>query len=284
MNKILFNLLMAALLLPASIRSQSQGVLTQHGYRFINHTQKGGRQPQMGESVAALVDVWAGKTLLSSSRKSGSGVYQYELPDTATMNHVPPVIEAALMMGVGDSATIFQKIDPYMMQFIPEESRNEKEIYFQIVLLEIQDITEKQRAAQAARERTRLLREKVQATVLDYTLGRLDTRLKTTATGLKMLIETPGTGHPVVEKEAIQVHYFGFLTDGTTFDNSFERQEPITFPAGVGQMIPGFDQGVMQLRHGGKAYLFIPPALGYGENNPESIPPNAELVFYIEVL
>lgn len=271
-------------LIPAALHSQSQGIVTTHGYRFVNHTQKGGQKPQMGESVTAHVDVWVGKTLLSSSRKTGIGVYQYDLPDTATMNHVPPVVEAALMMGLGDSVTIYQKIDPYMVQFIPEADRREKEIYFQIVLLSIQSATEKQRAAQALREQTRIKREKVQATVLDYTLGRLNDRLSSTPSGLKMLVEVPGTGAKIAPKEAVQVHYFGFLTDGTSFDNSFERGEPITFPVGVGQMIPGFDEGVLQLRHGSKAYLFIPPALGYGADSPEAIPPNAELIFYIEVL
>ncbi len=238
----------------------------------------------MGESVSAVVDVWVGKTLLSSSRKAGSGVYQYDLPDTTTMDHVPPVVEAALLMGMGDSVTIFQKIDPYMLQFIPEEGKNEKEIYFQIVLLGIQSVAEKQRATQAARERTRVMREKIQATVLEYTQGHLENRLTTTATGLKMLVENPGSGAGIKEGDPVQVHYFGFLTDGTTFDNSYERSEPMAYPAGVGQMIPGFDQGVMQLHHGGKAYLFIPPALGYGEEGSGPIPPNAELVFFIEVL
>jgi len=284
MKELFLSLTILVTLLPTALQSQSTGIVTTHGYRFINHTNKRSKQPQIGESVSARVDVLAGKTLLSSSRKSASGLYIYDLPDTSTVNHVPPVVEAALLMGLGDSVTIYQKIDDYMKQFIPEESRNEKEIAFQIVLVGIQSVEEKQRAAQAAREQTLLVRKKVEATVQDYTMGRLDSRIIKTKSGLKILVETPGQGLPVVKEEAVQVHYFGFLTDGTSFDNSFERHEPITFPVGVGQMIPGFDEGVLQLRHGSKAYLFIPPALGYGEETPDSIPANAELVFYIEIL
>ncbi|HOY05331.1 MAG TPA: FKBP-type peptidyl-prolyl cis-trans isomerase [Saprospiraceae bacterium] len=284
MKELFLSLTILVTLLPTALQSQSTGIVTTHGYRFINHTNKRSKQPQIGESVSARVDVRAGKTLLSSSRKSASGLYIYDLPDTSTVNHVPPVVEAALLMGLGDSVTIYQKIDDYMKQFIPEESRNEKEIAFQIVLVGIQSVEEKQRAAQAAREQTLLVRKKVEATVQDYTMGRLDSRIIKTKSGLKILVETPGQGLPVVKEEAVQVHYFGFLTDGTSFDNSFERHEPITFPVGVGQMIPGFDEGVLQLRHGSKAYLFIPPALGYGEETPDSIPANAELVFYIEIL
>ncbi|MCC6281704.1 MAG: FKBP-type peptidyl-prolyl cis-trans isomerase [Saprospiraceae bacterium] len=99
-----------------------------------------------------------------------------------------------------------------------------------------------------------------------------------------MLVETPGNGPKIKEQEPVQVHYFGLLTDGSSFDSSYERGEPIAFPAGTGQMIPGFDEGVLQLKHGSKAYLFIPPTLGYGDQSPELIPPNSELVFYIEVL
>ncbi len=284
MKKIFFSLTILLFLLQTTLQSQSQGILTTHGYRFVNHTHKRGKQPQIGESVSARVDVWAGKTLLSSSRKSGSVIYVYDLPDTTTVSHVTPVVEAALLMSLGDSITIYQKTDDYMKQFIPEDSRNEKEIAFQIVLVGIQSVEEKQRMAQQAREQTALLRKKVEATVQDYTLGRLDSRITQTKSGLKMLVETPGEGPKVVKEEAVQVHYFGFLTDGTSFDNSFERHQPIAFPAGVGQMIPGFDEGVLQLRHGSKAYLFIPPALGYGTETPEAIPANAELIFYIEVL
>lgn len=66
------------------------------------------------------------------------------------------------------------------------------------------------------------------------------------------------------------------------FDNSFERGEPAPFP--VGQLIPGFNEGMQLLNRGGKAILFIPPALGYGEAGAgDVIPSNADLVFYIEM-
>lgn len=283
MKKFLFVSGILLAFLPFTLKSQTE-IITPHGYRFINHTHKGGKKPQIGESVSAHVDVRVGKTLLSSSRTTGSGLYQYEIPDTSAGRHVPPVVEAALLMGVGDSATIYQKIDDYMAQFIPEQEKGQKEIYFQIVLTGIQGVEEKQRQAQIAREQAMQLRKKVEATVLEYTLGHLNNRVKVLPSGLKMLVEVAGEGPKIAEQEPIQVHYFGYLTDGTGFDNTFERREPLAFPAGVGQMIPGFDEGVMQLKHGSRAYLFIPPALGYGETGSNGIPPNSELIFYIEIL
>ncbi|MFM9951914.1 MAG: FKBP-type peptidyl-prolyl cis-trans isomerase, partial [Saprospiraceae bacterium] len=73
--------------------------------------------------------------------------------------------------------------------------------------------------------------------------------------------------------------------DGKMFDSSFGRGEPIEFPLGVGQVIPGWDEGLSLLKQGGKATLFIPYQLAYGDaGSPPVIPPKAELIFYVEVV
>ena len=110
------------------------------------------------------------------------------------------------------------------------------------------------------------------------------TLFKTTASGLKYAIISQGEG-PVVEAgKVVTVHYSGYLQNGTMFDSSVERDEPIMFVVGQGQVIPGWDEGMQLLKKGDKARFVIPPQLGYGEMVLEKIPVNSTLIFDTEVI
>jgi len=95
-----------------------------------------------------------------------------------------------------------------------------------------------------------------------------------------------GTGKEATAGESVTVHYTGMLPDGTVFDASRPRgEEGFTFPLGAGMVIAGWDQGVAGMKEGGKRTLIIPPALAYGEAGvPGVIPPNATLIFEVELL
>jgi FKBP-type peptidyl-prolyl cis-trans isomerase FkpA len=96
---------------------------------------------------------------------------------------------------------------------------------------------------------------------------------------------TVGTGKEAKAGDFVIVHYTGRLANGKKFDSSVDRDEPFTFQLGMGKVIKGWDQGVAGMKEGGKRKLIIPPELGYGAKGfPPDIPPNAQLIFEVELL
>jgi peptidylprolyl isomerase len=94
-----------------------------------------------------------------------------------------------------------------------------------------------------------------------------------------------GTGEAIKPHQWLSVHYTGYLPDGTKFDSSLDRGEPISFPYGQGRVIPGWDTGFEGMHIGGKRRLFIPYELAYGEKGrPPVIPAKAELIFDMELI
>ncbi len=96
---------------------------------------------------------------------------------------------------------------------------------------------------------------------------------------------TVGTGSQASKGQLAVVHYTGWLTDGTKFDSSKDRNDPFSFALGGGMVIKGWDEGVVGMKIGGKRKLTIPPHMGYGSRGAGGvIPPNATLVFEVELL
>lgn len=123
------------------------------------------------------------------------------------------------------------------------------------------------------------------AATTEKTEAITEENMVTTASGLKYVILEEGSGPAPKTGDVVKVHYTGTLEDGTKFDSSYDRNEPIQFPLGTGYVIPGWDEGIALLHSGGKAKLVIPPNLGYGEKGAGGvIPPNATLIFEVELV
>jgi peptidylprolyl isomerase len=108
--------------------------------------------------------------------------------------------------------------------------------------------------------------------------------VKTMPSGLSYIITRRGEGREPRSGERVMVQYTGVLSNGVKFDSSLDRGQPFVFELGAGHVIKGWDEGIAKLRVGGQATLIIPPQLGYGAKGIGAIPPNATLIFIVELV
>lgn len=131
-----------------------------------------------------------------------------------------------------------------------------------------------------AQEKARTAEEKAQKQIQEQWPDA-----KTTSSGLKYVVVEEGSGDTTPSKGAtIKAHYTGKLLDGTKFDSSYDRGQPIEFPVGSGRVIKGWDEAFLTMKKGEKRVLIIPPELGYGPAGRGPIPPNATMVFDVELV
>lgn len=106
-----------------------------------------------------------------------------------------------------------------------------------------------------------------------------------TDSGLQYTEVVAGEGPQPQPGDVVSVHYTGTLQDGSVFDSSYDRGEPIRFPLGMGMVIPGWEEGIAMMNEGGQAILVIPPDIGYGAQGAGNIiPPNATIIFDVELV
>ena len=237
-----------------------------------------------------------GDSTLFSTRKGGGEMPVVQAaPATATKDEVGPVEDVVRNMRVGDSAVVRVNINEFPSK--PPGMENDSVVLYDIVVTKIvseAEFTAEQEAKQAEAETMRSAIRELEPerlafaaqTVKDYNSGKLDGDIKTTESGLKYVIHEQGDGAEAEAGKGVVVQYIGSLvSDGSVFDQSFGRGEGIPFQLGTGRVIRGWDEGIDLLKEGDKATFFIPSEMGYGaQGTPDgSIPPNAELSFYVEL-
>ena len=134
-------------------------------------------------------------------------------------------------------------------------------------------------------ENSRIAREEEAKNKAEAAMKDLIEGFEKTDSGLYYKIVNQGNGDTPNQGDKVSVHYEGSLMTGQVFDSSYQRKEPIEFQLGVGQVIPGWDEGIGLLKVGDKAKLVIPSELGYGSRGAGGvIPPNAILIFDVELV
>lgn len=276
------------LLIAAACNTSSDEGTTPGGFKYIHHVKNEGAKPQVGEYVYFHVEMTNGDSVLFDSHTEPEmPLVLFPSPEETAGQRPSPVLEALAMMSVGDSLSVFFPADSLGPQR-PAGFENAEFVVYNITLQEIKSADKYQQdfAAEQAESEAMLasVREQTSALLAEYKGGSLGDRLQKTASGLQYVILEEGTGAPANQGQNVTGHYYGILMDGTEFDNSYSRGKAFSFAAGVGQVIPGWDEAFTTLKAGTKAVLFIPSALAYGEQGNAVIPANSELVFHIDFI
>jgi FKBP-type peptidyl-prolyl cis-trans isomerase FkpA len=263
---------------------------TPSGFKYTLHTNGDGQKPNVGDYVLFHIRQMKGDEVMFDSRKSGED----QIVQISEGKKDNPIEDVLAILTEGDSATVEVVIDT--VPDLPPDLQGVKSLTFHIKINDVKTEEEfqafqeeKMAEMKAEAEKFQVREEEVAAmvkeTVNKYNNGELKDQLQDTQFGLKYIIHEEGTGPMPTPGQQVKVAYYGVLKDGTMFDNSFKRGEPLKFPIGQGRVIPGWDYGIPLFKEGTKATLFIPSDLGYGtEGSPPNIPGDSELIFYIELI
>ncbi len=157
----------------------------------------------------------------------------------------------------------------------------------EVAIVRVGDEAEKWNAVETFRKFTgaKAERETASKQQQDELMGELSEGFDETDSGLRYKVIQKGDGVKPEKGQTVAVHYKGMFSDGGVFDDSYKRGAPIEFPVGMGNVIPGWDEGILMLNKGDKARFVIPSNLAYGEAGAGGvIPPNATLVFDVELM
>jgi peptidylprolyl isomerase len=222
---------------------------TESGLKYYFIEEGDGTAVQAGDMVQIHAQLWLEDgTLLQSSVQQGAPINFMQGSGTS----IPGLDEALLLMQVGD--TIQLVLPPELAGGMAGDSN----LIFEMELLDTE--------------------VPPQATEID------DADFTTTESGLKYYAIQEGDGPAPQAGDTVNVHYRLWLEDGTLIDSSLERDQPFRFVVGSGSTVPGWEEGVLLMNEGGKAQLIVPAELGYGEAGSGPIPPNATLIFELEIL
>lgn len=226
-------------------------------------------------------------------------MYQLALKDSILVPSMPieelvresfykgDVYDAIRMMHVGDSATFILDADTFFYYMGGENPFDTKELYFTFKMTDLMPKAEVEAMMQAQEDQYNAYMEQARAaedSLMQNYIAKNKIKVTPTASGLYFIPKKSGKGAMAANGQKVAVHYVGKLLDGTEFDNSIKRGEPIEFILGQGQVIPGWDEGISMMNEGAKAVLLIPSKLAYGERGNQAIPPCSPLVFDVELV
>lgn len=268
--------------------------------RFYNKVE-GGVKPKAGDVVYVNMHyknandsvIWDSK----SASRDGTGTIYFPIEEA---KHKSSFEEGLFSMSVGDSASFKMIADSTFPAELPAGIEKGSIITFEVKLNKVmaKDEVEKERAKRMEEQKVMMeLRKNEEPKAMEKYLADNKITAKPTASGLIYVEKKKGSGPKPAAGAIVKVNYTGKLLDGTVFDTSDEATakqtglyderrpyEPIEFPLGKGQVIPGWDEGIALMQAGSKGIFIIPSAIAYGPQGGGPIPPYSPLVFEVELV
>ncbi len=262
---------------------------TESGLRYAFHVSTGDEKPEIGDILSMDMVYSLNDSILFSSHQSGIPMFlQLTEPE-----YPGDIFEGLAMMSLGDSVSFLINAEDFFIHTagvmeLPPFVEECDDIRFDIRLQKILDeegfAMEQQRLMEEQMQQNVVRAEEEEELMQDY-LDEEGITIEPTESGLYFIERERGEGPQVQVGNLVAVHYEGRLLDGTVFDSSYDRGEPLEFNVGMHQVIPGWDEGIGMMRQGGKATLIIPSYLGYGDRGAgQAVPPFSTLVFEVEVV
>jgi peptidylprolyl isomerase len=256
---------------------------TKNGLYYHFHEMNQGELPNIGDLIEITISCTVNDTtpIIPASKN----ILQLAAPAFQS-----DFMEGVAMMHRGDSATFITNIDStfkytFNVPQLPEEFNSTDVMRFEVKVLDFYPESEYvNKMVEGIKKNHPEETERAYAEMQQY-FAVNHIVATPTASGLYYVMTSEGNGEMPKHGDMVKVHYTGKLMDGTVFDSSIERGEPIEFPLGVGYVIPGWDEGIMLMSKGEKGVLYIPYYLGYGDRGAGGvIPPFANLIFEVELV
>lgn len=278
----LFTSLMAVIMLSCATPGDQDYRKTKSGLLYKKHiTNKDAPKPQIDDILTVDMKYLLNDSVLFDSREL-MGEMQFPLMEPSFQGDF---FEGLAEMHKGDSATFWSPADSVMLILfrtgeLPPFVKSGDTMRFEVRLI---DFDSQEAMAEKMKEKAEKDRLSAVTKLEDY-LEAQNITVEPQESGLYYIEIKEGEGPKPFPGQGVSVHYTGKLLDGTKFDSSHDRGEPIAFFIGRGQVIPGWDEGIAMMRKGGQAKLIIPPELAYGERDMGVIPPHSPLVFEVELV
>ncbi|HUR31530.1 MAG TPA: FKBP-type peptidyl-prolyl cis-trans isomerase, partial [Saprospiraceae bacterium] len=269
-HKLIFLLL--SILILAGCSTQGRKLKTESGYEY-EIVRKGASKDSIpvNSYVFFNMSLMTGDSVLQSTATMGKPSVLKLMADNKNYGQLKPLVDLIATLHEGDSLLFYMPLDSFENRPPMFDSLTGPLVYH-VGLVDVMNEAdfeahsdsiqqEQEGVRQLVRDRLPAIMTMTKATYDAYKKGELTAQMQTTPSGLKYVVHEQGTGPKPLRGDQISVHYYGMLgADAKEFDTSFKNGQPYQFPVGVGQVIPGWDEGLMLLNRGSKATLFIPAA------------------------